>query len=144
MNIPQFELKFIKQEQHLILPGVTSIILTQNLYDILFQYVISPEKEEKLKLFIEKLESHIKSKSRAPFSMPLPELAFLDEGLQELRLLNWLESPVAVFELCLSEETQADEEALENIDLLLESLFTYNKKADSNQLYVYNSRLTAF
>lgn len=141
-NIPQFDLKFIKQEQHLMLPGVTSIILTQNLYDILFQYVISPEKEEKLKIFIEKLETHIKSKSRAPFSMPLSDLAFLEEGLQELRLLNWLESPVAVFEMQLSE--QADEAAMENIDLLLENLFTYKKKENSNQLYVYSSRLTTF
>ena len=80
-----------------MLPNTTSIILVQNLYEVLFQYVIDPEKEAQLKYFINKLESHIKSKPRAPFSMPLDELDFLGEGMQELRLLNWLESPVAVF-----------------------------------------------
>jgi hypothetical protein len=114
MQIPMnFQLNFIKQEQHLMLPRTSSIILTQNLYDILFQYVITPEKEAKLDNFIKILENHIKSKAEAPFSLPVTELEFLEEGLDELKLLNWAEIPVAVFQVnldaCLDKESYEDE-----------------------------------
>lgn len=140
----QFKLNFLRMEQHILLPNTTSIILAQNLYQVLFQYVIDPEKEAQLKYFIGKLESHIKSKPRAPFSMSLDELDFLGEGLQELRLLNWLESPVAVFEIELVNKANNSEEELEGIYELLTDLFTFNKKADSNIIYVYSNRLTIY
>jgi len=140
----KFQLNYIKQEQHIMLPNTTSIILVQNLYDMLFQYVISPEKEEKLKFFIAKLESHIKSKPRAPFSMPESDLEFLGEGLQELKLLNWLESSVSVFEVKLTAECDHTEEELDHIYDLLAELFTFNKKADSSCIYVYSNRLTIY
>ncbi|NLO20901.1 MAG: hypothetical protein GX119_02725 [Syntrophomonadaceae bacterium] len=131
-------------EQHIMLPNTTSIILVQNLYEVLFQYVIDPEKEAQLKYFINKLESHIKSKPRAPFSMPLDELDFLGEGMQELRLLNWLESPVAVFEIELPGTVNNLEEEMEGIYDLLLDLFTFNKQAGSNIIYVYSKRLTIY
>ncbi len=127
-----------------MLPNTTSIILVQNLYEVLFQYVIDPEKEAQLKYFINKLESHIKSKPRAPFSMPLDELDFLGEGMQELRLLNWLESPVAVFEIELPGTVNNLEEEMEGIYDLLLDLFTFNKQAGSNIIYVYSKRLTIY
>ncbi|KUG04718.1 hypothetical protein ASZ90_017857 [hydrocarbon metagenome] len=140
----KFQLNYLNQEQHIMLPNTTSILLVQNLYDVLFQYVIDPEKEAQLKYFIEKLETHIKSKPRAPFSMPVSELEFLGEGLQELRLLNWLESPVSVFEVILNKECDDIEEEKDKIFDLLADLFTFNKKPDSSMIYVYSNRLTIY
>ncbi|NLO03398.1 MAG: hypothetical protein GX126_13950 [Bacteroidales bacterium] len=142
MKNKPFSLEFLGQEKHLLLPNVTSIILTQNLYDILFQYVISEEKEEQLKLFINMLETHIKSKSRAPFSVPLSDLEFLDEGLQELRLLNWMEVPVSVFRVSLPED--ASEEDYENTFDLLKEIFTFNRKVNTSDIYIYPQNLTVF
>lgn len=139
-----FRLNFLTQEQHIMLPNTTSIILVQNLYDVLFQYVIDPDKEASLKYFIEKLETHIKSKPRAPFSMPISELDFLGEGLQELRLLNWLESPVSLFEVEVMDAGENEEEELEKIYDLLGDLLTFNKKPEGNCIYVYSNRLTIF
>lgn len=142
MQTKPFNLEYISEEKHLLLPNVTSIILTQNLYDVLFQYVISAEKEEQLKSFINLLETHIKSKSRAPFSIPVDDLAFLDEGLQELRLLNWMEVPVSVFRISLPAD--ASEEDYENTYEFLKGIFVFNKKTDSNDIYVYPMGLTAY
>jgi hypothetical protein len=142
-ELNKFHLEFITREKHLMLPNITSIILVQNLYDILFQYVITKEKEEKLKKFIELLESHIKSKSRAPFSIPLTELEFLNEGLQELKLLNWIELPVYVFKIVLDDQIISEEE-MEKIFNLLQNIFTYNRKKDSNTIYVYPIGLTQY
>lgn len=70
----KFSLKFIREEQqHLMLPTITSIKLTQNLHNALFQYILTEEKEALLKKFIEMLEKHIKRKD-APFSMPIADL----------------------------------------------------------------------
>lgn len=140
MHEPQFQLNFIGREQHMMLPTVTSIILTQNLYEILFQYVITEEKEEQLKEFISLLENHIKSKSQGPFSRPLSELAFLEEGLEELKLLNWLEIPVGLFEIKIdgtSADQEISEKQLEEILDLLPQYLTFNRKGKSNQIYVY-------
>lgn len=140
----KFQLNYLRQEQHIMLPNTTSIILTQNLYEILFQYVIKPEKEEKLKIFIDKLETHIKSKSRAPFSMPVADLDFLGDGIEELRLLNWLQNEVSVFEIKITEDCENEQEEMDKLIDLLTDLFTFNKKADSNLIYVYSSRLTPY
>ncbi|NLO03967.1 MAG: hypothetical protein GX126_16890 [Bacteroidales bacterium] len=142
MQNKPFSLEFIGQEKHLLLPNVTSIILTQNLYDILFQYVISEEKEAQLKSFINMLETHIKSKSRAPFSVPLSDLEFLDEGLQELKLLNWMEVPVSVFHVSLPDD--ASEEDYESTFDLLKEIFTFNRKVNTRHIYIYPQNLTIF
>lgn len=141
-----FQLNFIKQEQHLMLPRTSSILLTQNLYDILFQYVITPEKEEKLNYFINLLETHIKSKANAPFSMPLSELEFLEDGLEELKLLNWAELPVSIFNIsldaCLDKESYAEE--TEKIVSYLESLMIIRHYKGSDLFYVYPSNLVRY
>lgn len=147
MSLPMnFQFNFIKQEQHLMLPRTSSIILTQNLYDILFQYVITPEKEAKLDHFIKLLETHIKSKAEAPFSLPVAELEFLEEGLEELKLLNWAEIPVAVFQInldaCLDKESYEDE--IEKIIQLLESLMIVRRYSGSDLVYVYPSNLVRY
>jgi hypothetical protein len=134
-----FRLDFIREEQHLMLPTVTSIRLTQNLYDALFQYVITEEKESLLEKLIRMLESHIKRRDRAPFSVPVTDLEFLDEGLEELRLLNWMEVPVAIFQLTLDanikEEDYQDE--LEKVLTWLEGLMIFSKPEDSMLIRVY-------
>ena len=135
----KFRLDFIKEEQHLMLPTITSIKLTQNLYDALFQYLITDEQEVSLKKFIAMLESHIKRKDRSPFSVPIPELEFLDEGLQELRLLNWMEIPVAVFQLSLDEPNPTEDypNELDNALSLLERITVFSRPTDSNLVWVY-------
>jgi len=134
-----FRLDFIREEQHLMLPTITSIKLTQNLYDTLFQYVITEEKEALLKKVISMLESHIKRKDQAPFSMPIADLEFLDEGLEELRLLNWMEIPVAIFQLSLDpnikEEDYANE--LDKVLTWLEGLMIFSRPEESLLLRVY-------
>ncbi|NLV21397.1 MAG: hypothetical protein GXY49_05370 [Syntrophomonadaceae bacterium] len=147
MQIPiNFQLNFIRQEQHLMLPLASSIVLTQNLYDILFQYVITPEKEAKLDNFIKLLETHIKSKAEAPFSLPVTELEFLEEGLEELRLLNWTEIPVTVFQInldaCLDKESYEDE--IEKIIHLLGRLMIVRRYSGSDLVYVYPSNLVRY
>ncbi|MEQ8201808.1 MAG: hypothetical protein ABRQ24_10360 [Syntrophomonadaceae bacterium] len=133
-----FELKFLRQEQHLMLPTITSIKLTQNLYDALFQYILTEDQEIRLKRFIDMLEEHIKRKDQAPFSVPIEDLEFLDEGLNELRLLNWSEIPVAVFELVLTNSVDADqEESIESITDLLERLTIFTRPPGSNLIWVY-------
>ncbi len=133
-----FSLKFLREEQHLMLPTVTSIKLTQSLYDALFQYVLTQEQEELLKKFIGMMEDHIKSKDRSPFSVPIQDLEFLDEGLEELRLLNWLEIPVAVFELVIEEVSPDNiEEQNQYIVDLLERLSIFSRPANTNLIWVY-------
>ena len=126
-----------------MLPTVSSILLAQNLYDVLFQYVVTEEKEEKLKTFIDLLETHIKSKNQAPFSMPLSQLDFLEEGLQELKLLNWYEVPVTVFRItiddCLNKEDY--DQQLEEAINLLEDLMTISRQKDSDIIWAYPANL---
>ena len=140
-DIPAFQLKYLGQEEHLLLPTVTSIRVVQHLYDVLFQYAITPEEEERLQAFIRLMEAHIKSKPRAPFSMPLSKLEFLDEGLQELKLLNWMQLPAALFEIVADNN---DEEEMEKILILLESMLTFNRQGESNLILVYPIGLTTY
>ncbi|MDD4801753.1 MAG: hypothetical protein PHF24_02245 [Syntrophomonas sp.] len=134
-----FKLDFLRQEQHLMLPTITSILLTQNLYDVLFQYLITEEKEEKLKKIIKMLEDHIKRKDRAPFSMPISSLDFLDEGLVELRLLNWMEITVAVSQVVFDEDIAAEdyEDELEKVLNRMEQYIVFSRPEKSNLIWVY-------
>jgi len=140
-DIPAFQLKFIRQEEHLLLPTITSIRVVQHLYDVLFQYAITPQEEERLQWFIGLMEAHIKSKPKAPFSMPISELEFLDEGLQELKLLNWMQLPASLFEIITGNN---EEEEIGKILQLLESIFTFNRKGNSNIIIVYPQGLTRY
>lgn len=136
-----FSLIFLREEQHLMIPTTSSIVLAQNLYDILFQYAITPEKETKLKAFIQVLEEHIKSKNKVPFSLPVEELNFLEDGLQELKLLNWREVPVTVFQI---KSTVNNEEEMESIHSRLENLMTCKLVKANNLLYTFPSTLLRY
>ncbi len=135
-----FNLSFIRKERHFILPTVRTIIIAQDLYDILFQYMVTPEREKSLRLFLSKLESHIKSKVRAPFSIPYTELEFLEEGIKELRLLNWIELDVAVCEITIEGDEEDMEAALEE----MENYLMFNRVENTNTLYIYPSSLTRY
>lgn len=143
-----FTVNFVEQEKHLVLPTVTSIVLVQNLYDVLFQYVLTPEQEKNLESFIKRLEAHIKKKSRAPFSMPVPELEFLGDGLEELRLLNWMELPVLRFSIVLDDEKELSAEQEEEImEQIMESFQDYmiiSRVENSRDFISYPYRLTAY
>lgn len=142
--IPNFQLKFIREERHLMLPRVSSIVVTQRLYEILFQYAITKEKEVKLKAFINLLETHIKSHAKAPFSLPIEEFGFLGEGLQELKVLNWTEIPIYLFEVKSSEEEEISPESMEAYLAMLENLMICGRLLKNNQLYVYPSNLVRY
>ena len=146
MAISSFYLTYLRREQHLMLPRVSSILLAQNLYDVLFQYAITPEKEEKLEYFIGLLEDHIKTQAQAPFSRSIQDLEFLDDGLRELKLLNWTEVTVSIFELHLQEEMDAEqqEDAFTEVVNMLESYMICKREPDSNLLYVYPSNLIRY
>jgi hypothetical protein len=120
-------------ETHVCLPRYTPFVLAQNLYGTLFQYVVDPEREKNLAAFIAELERYVKSKRRTPFSVPRAQLDFLQEGLNELRLLNWLEMPVTVFTL----ETSGDVQAVCGH---LEDLMECAYRPEGNLLYVYPRR----
>ncbi len=139
-DLKTFDLSFIRKEKHFILPTVKTIIIAQNLYDILFQYMITPEREESLRLFLSKLEKHIKSKPRAPFSIPYSELEFLEEGLQELKLLNWMELDVAICEI----KVDGDDSDLEAILEELANFVIFNQVENTNMLYIYPASLTRY
>ncbi|MGI6453429.1 MAG: hypothetical protein ACOX0E_08210 [Syntrophomonadaceae bacterium] len=136
--VSKFQLIFKCQEKHLLLPTTTSIVLAQNLYDLLFQYVIDPDKEKKLLDFIKMLEQHIKSNAKVPFSVPVAELSFLQEGLNELRMLNWREVPVSVFEITVGEN---DENSWESVLNHLEGIIIFSPKPGTNEIYVYPNNL---
>lgn len=144
LQIPAFDLQFSHQEEHLVLPTITSIRVVQQLYDILFQYAITPEYEKKLQYFIVRMEKHIKSKPRAPFSMPLENLKFLDDGLQEMKLLNWMQIPVSIFAIVPRDFDPADEMATEKVLNFLESFFTFNRQPETLNIVVYPSGLTRY
>ncbi|MGI5879324.1 MAG: hypothetical protein ACOX6L_01845 [Syntrophomonadaceae bacterium] len=143
-DIKPYKLTLIKQEKHLLLPRITSIVLTQNLYDVLFQYVITSEKEVKLEKFIKQMETHIKSKSRAPFSAPLEELGFLDDGLEELRLLNWMEVPVCLYSVEFMNTEDTGDEEWENLINFLEEQMVLKALPESKCIYVYPMTLTSY
>lgn len=147
-EIPKFSLRCLKQELHLMLPEVTSILLVQKLYDILFQYVVTPEKEKQLEYFIKLLEKYIKSKPKGPFSMAVDELEFLEEGLQELKLLNWREIPVSLFEIVMEETSPEQENYSEQVEAIisfLEGLVLLSRsKSSPGQIYVYPAALTSY
>lgn len=145
LETPKFSLQFIKKENHLMLPEVTSILVTQKLYDILFQYVITPEKEKQLENFINILGQYIKSKPSGPFSLPVTELEFLEEGLQELKLLNWREVPVFLFQIVSQDSVDEDNYAdhLETVLDLLAGMVFFNRSTTAGQIYIYPTGLTA-
>ncbi|WP_054696656.1 hypothetical protein [Syntrophomonas palmitatica] len=143
-ELPGFELKFIQIEEHLLLPNVTSIKVVQHLYDVLFQYAITEEYEQKLKVFISRLEEHIKQKLQIPFSMPLSDLQFLDEGLEELRLLNWMQQPLARFEIIFTDKIENEDEALETVLDQLQNYLNFKRVANSKELLVFPLGITLY
>ncbi len=130
-----FSLEFQRQETHLVLPRYSPYILSENIYDLLFQYVLTPEREALLKKFIQKLDNYTKSNPQAPFSISLSALEFLGEGWQELKLLNWTEIPVAVFSIHFTSDASPEEK--EESLAELQHLMLMNYDEEQHLIYIY-------
>ncbi len=137
-----FNMKFLGKEDHLMMPSLTKLVVTQTLYDILFQYVFTPEKEQKLLDFINRIRTHMSDNAyrNTPFSVPVNEMQFLEEGIEELKLLCWQVVPVYVFEIEFSVPVSSSEfEAVKDqVDLVLSDLFVYNWQGE-NRILVYST-----
>lgn len=142
-----FQLTYMGEEQHLMLPTNKTILLAGELYDILFQYLIFKDREDDLKRFIALLETHIKNKPSGPFSYPVEDLKFIDEGLQELSLLNWQEIPVQVYRLDFNFDTNDNDNNYDydlkrdEVFITLNKIFIYNQKVGTNIIYVYPNNI---
>ena len=137
-----FTLKLVREERHLALPTVTSLVLVKEIHDVLYQYLVDEEKERLLNMFLDKLKRHIdrEKEGNGPFSVPIQELEFLEqEGLDELKYMNWIEMPVYVFEIGLNVEPSDEsfEERLESVLSLLNELVVYNRIPGTNLINVY-------
>ncbi len=130
-----YSLEYLRRETHLVLPRYSPFTLSRNIYDLLFQYVLTPERETLLKNFIQKLETYTKTKPDAPFSIALQDLEFLGEGWQELKLLNWFEVPVTVFALHMQEGATAED--LEQAQDELRNLMLLNPSEDGKEIIVF-------
>ena len=126
-----FTLEYLRKETHLVLPRYSPYLITQNIYDLLFQYVLTPERENLLNNFVQKLEAYARKRTNTPFSIPLADLEFLGEGWQELKMLNWFEVPISVFALHTDAEQQ--EEAIGE----LKNLMLMNYDEAKHLIYVY-------
>lgn len=137
-----FNMKYLGKEDHLMMPSLTKLVVTQTLYDILFQYVFTPEKEQKLLDFINRIQAHMSDNAyrNTPFSIPVSEMQFLEEGLEELKLLCWQVVPVYVFDIEFSVPLSSPEyEAVKDqVELVLSDLFVYNWQGE-NRILVYST-----
>ena len=137
-----FNMRYLGKEDHLMMPSLTKLVVTQSLYDILFQYVLTPDKEQKLLDFINRIQTHMSDNAyrNTPFSVSVTEMQFLDEGLEELKMLCWQVVPVYVFEIEFSVPFSSPEfEAVKDqVDLVLSDLFVYNWQGE-NRILVYST-----
>ncbi|NLB17287.1 MAG: hypothetical protein GX825_00770 [Syntrophomonadaceae bacterium] len=135
-------MKYIGKEDHLMMPPLSKLVVTQALYDMLFQYVLTPEKEKNLLDFINRIEVHQKSNQyrSTPFSLPVEELQFLEEGIEELKLLCWQLVPVHIFEIDIPALPSSEDydKAKDQIEQILTDLFVFNWQGE-NQILVYST-----
>ena len=73
-----FSMRYIGKEDHLMMPSLTKLVVTQSLYDMLFQYVLTPEKEQRLLDFINQIRTHMNDNAyrNSPFQFLLPKWNF--------------------------------------------------------------------
>lgn len=135
-----FNLKYIATEEHFMMPTLTTLVMTQQLYDILFQYLLTPEQEKQLMDFIGLIQKYLDNKAhqKAPFSVNKAELDFLEDGLEELRMLCWQTIPVYVFEVEVCEDSASPsyQTARDQMENILMDLFVYTWRGQ-NQILVY-------
>ncbi|NPV27144.1 MAG: hypothetical protein HPY81_06780 [Firmicutes bacterium] len=140
-----FQLKFLREEKHLIKPKLSVRVQSQMLFDVLFQYTKDEAEEVRLKEFIDRIRNTEDGiYGNGPFSVPLAELAYLEEGCKELELMGWVEVPVFVFELVVNSSGEENDEPGPDkgaITDLLAEMFLYNFSPVPNQIYVYPKTL---
>lgn len=139
--VKNFSLSYLRAENHLLMPTRSSILITQQLYDILFQYCITPAKEKQLLEFIRLMETHIKNKDQTPFSIPVSDLAGFEEGVEELRLLSWYDRPVHVFAMEM-EGAEAGTESWEAALDMLGTVMICRAGTENGEVYVFPSDIS--
>lgn len=137
-----FAMKYLRKEDHLMMPSLAKLVVTQALYEMLFQYVLTPEKEKDLLDFINRIEVHQKNNQyrTTPFSLPVEELQFLEEGIEELKLLCWQLVPVHVFEIEIPFPPSSGDydRAKDQTEQILTDLFVFNWQGE-NEILVYST-----
>ncbi|MCR4399665.1 MAG: hypothetical protein QHH05_04025 [Syntrophomonadaceae bacterium] len=137
-----FELQFLREEQHLALPTLTSLVLVREIHDVLYQYLVDEEKERLFDAFLDMLKRHVsrQREGNGPFSVRIEELNFLEaEGLRELKYMNWIEVPVYVFQV-KSRRAPGEagyEEERERVARVLDDLLVYNWAPGTDIIYTY-------
>lgn len=125
-----------------MMPSLAKLVVTQSLYDMLFQYVLTPDKEQKLLDFINRIKTHMSDNAyrNSPFSVPVAEMQFLEEGLEELKLLCWQVVPVYVFDIQFSIPPSSPEfeSVKDQVDQVLSDLFVYNWQGE-HRILVYST-----
>lgn len=139
--VKNFSLTYLRTENHLLMPTRSSILVTQQLYDILFQYCITPSKEKQLLDFIHLMETHIKNKDQTPFSIPVADLAGFEEGVEELRLLSWYDRQVHVFALEIPGSETGDDTWDATMDTL-GTVMTCRSGMQKGEIYVFPSDIS--
>jgi len=141
-----FELKLLREEKHLALPNLTSLVLIKEIQDVLYQYLVSEEKERLLNAFLDRLRAHLSLErdGNGPFSILIDDLQFLEEeGLEELKYLNWVEIPVYVFEVKgrIAPDNDDYPEFFTTVNQILDELLVYNWVPGTNLIYAYPQSL---
>lgn len=138
-----FLLEWGDSEEHWMLPELTALVSVQGLYDILFQYLITEEKEKLLTAFTQKVEYYLTYRrtglGNGPFSVPVDELAFLEEGVEELRYLQWHKVPVYQVKVLNNNGGTPSPQEWDNIEQVLGTTLIYNRISsdDYSSIYVY-------
>jgi len=142
-----FILDWRESEEHWMLPELTALVSVQALYDILFQYLITEEKEKMLTAFTQKVEYYLTYRrtglGNGPFSVPADELAFLEEGVEELRYLQWHKVPVYQVKVLNNNGDTPSPEEWDAIELVLRTTLIFNRisSEDYSRIYVYPAAL---
>ncbi|MGE5380022.1 MAG: hypothetical protein ACM3NT_03030 [Methylocystaceae bacterium] len=138
-----FKLEWGDSAEHWMLPELTALVSVQSLYDILFQYLITEEKEKLLTAFTRKVEYYLTYRrtglGNGPFSVPESELEFLEEGVEELRYLQWYKVPVYQVRVFNNNGDTPSPLEWENIETILGKTMVYNRvdAEDYGRIYVY-------
>jgi len=142
-----FKLEWGGSEEHWMLPELTALVSVQSLYDILFQYLITEEKEKLLTAFTRKVEYYLTQRrtglGNAPFSVPVSELEFLEEGIEELRYLQWHKVPVYQVKVFNNNGDTPSPQEWDAIELVLGTTLIYNRVSadDYGSIYVFPAAL---
>ncbi|MGE5454333.1 MAG: hypothetical protein ACM3O9_03960 [Methylocystaceae bacterium] len=142
-----FKMEWGGSEEHWMLPELTALVSVQSIYEVLFQYLITEEKEKLLTAFARKVEYYLEhqrtDRGNGPFSMPVAELEFLEEGIEELRYLQWYKVPVYLAKVFNNNGDTPSPQEWDDIEMVLGTTMIYNRRStdDYSNIYLYPAAL---